>query len=97
MRRCTRSLGFFAGLATVLAGSPQAAPGDDTAQAGEAVFKTNCTKCHVSAATVARKLKGETAEEKTTNLAKFLETHQKSDPATRPALTAYLIGLTKAP
>ena len=65
------------------------------ARADEATFKVECSKCHVNPAALARKIEGASEQEKRVNLAKFLETHQKSDPATRPELIDYLISLTK--
>lgn len=67
-----------------------------TASADDAAFKAHCRACHLSPEKVAGKIKGASEEEKRANLAKFLETHQKTDPAIRPALIDYLISL-KAP
>ena len=65
--------------------------------AGDTAFKAHCRACHLSGEKAAAKIKGATEEEKRADLAKFLETHQKTDPAIRPELIDYLISLTKQP
>jgi hypothetical protein len=51
------------------------------------------TKCHQRAASVARKLKGDTLEELTAALDKFLSTYHAEDPKVRAAVIDYLIEL----
>jgi hypothetical protein len=65
------------------------------ARSDEALFKSNCAKCHARAQTLARKLPGNSPEEKSALLAKFLETHHSPSPEHRAALVNYLVGLGK--
>jgi len=58
------------------------------------VFTEHCAKCHQRAASVARELKGDTLEERTAALDKFLSTHHAEDPKVRAAVIDYLIGLS---
>jgi mono/diheme cytochrome c family protein len=62
--------------------------------ADEQAFKEHCGECHARAASLARNLKGSTAEERTTMLAQFLETHHTKDAKARTAVIDYLVGLS---
>jgi hypothetical protein len=65
------------------------------ARSDEALFKSNCAKCHFRAQTLARGLPGNLPEEKSALLTKFLETHHPPSPEHRAALVSYLVGLSK--
>ena len=62
--------------------------------ADQRVFKAHCGKCHQRAVSVARDLKGDTLEERTDALDKFLSTHHAEDPKLRAVVIDYLIGLS---
>ena len=63
------------------------------ARADEALFKSRCAECHSRAQSLARSLPGESPEEKSSLLAKFLETHHAPSPEERIALVSYLVRL----
>lgn len=56
-------------------------------------FRINCAKCHARAQTVAKGLKGDTAEARRAALEAFLSTHHADDPAIRAQIAAYLVTL----
>jgi hypothetical protein len=58
------------------------------------VFKDRCGKCHARATTLARGLKGETAEAKTAALDAFLKGHHAEDAEIRARIVAFLVGLS---
>ena len=62
-------------------------------RADEALFKSRCAECHSRALSLARSLPGESPEEKSSLLAKFLETHHAPSPEERTSLVSYLVGL----
>jgi len=62
--------------------------------ATEAAFQTHCSKCHSRASTLARRLKGDTRDERAAALSKFLEDHHLDDPAARAAIVNYLVEQT---
>ena len=66
-----------------------------TAIADERAFKEHCAICHHRASSVVRRLIGETAEERTAVLDRFLATHHAEDPKLRAAIVSYLIGLSQ--
>ena len=63
------------------------------ARADEALFKSRCVECHSRAQSLARSLPGDSPEEKSSLLVKFLETHHVPSPEERAALVSYLVGL----
>lgn len=65
------------------------------ARSDEALFKSYCAKCHARAQPLARRLPGNSPEEKSSLLAKFLETHHPPSDEQRAALVSYLVGIAK--
>jgi hypothetical protein len=62
--------------------------------ADERAFQEHCAICHHRASSVVRRLIGETAEERTAGLDRFLETHHAEDPKLRAAIVGYLTRLS---
>ena len=79
-------LALFAGATTAAAQSADPIVGEDA-------FVTDCVQCHASAARIVRKIRGGTAEEKSTWLDVFLEDHYVSDIEKKADLIAYLVDL----
>ena len=65
------------------------------ATADEISFKQYCAKCHPRPASVARGLRGKTAEERSILLDKFLATHHAEDAKLRAGIINFLIGLSE--
>jgi hypothetical protein len=88
----SKSAGLLIGAAIALTGL---ATWPVAARSDEALFKSNCAKCHARVQTLARRLPGNSPGEKSALLAKFLETHHSPSPEHRAALVNYLVGLGK--
>lgn len=65
------------------------------AYADASLFKEHCAKCHARASSLASGLKGQTADEKASQLEAFLTSHHVDDAAARAHLVTYLVGLAK--
>lgn len=86
-----RTSGSFAIMACLFI---SAAAWSDKAVADEQAFKEHCGQCHARAASLARNLKGSTAEDRAAMLAKFLEAHHTQDAKARTVIVDYLVGLS---
>lgn len=76
--------------ALVLMGHPLS----DRAAADAEAYKAQCGKCHARAASIAKRLKGATPDEKAAALDTFLVQHHAPDEAVRKRIVAYLVGLS---
>ncbi len=65
-----------------------------SARADAAQFNEHCAKCHARAAALAHGLKGQTPDEKSSQLDTFLKTHHADDAQVRAKIVAYLLGLS---
>ena len=63
------------------------------ARADATAFQSHCAKCHERVKPLALKLKGDSREERSVALAKFLETHHAEDAQVRAAIVDYLVDL----
>lgn len=77
--------------ALVLAAS---ATGASVARGDAALFDKHCAMCHARAESLARSLKGQTLDEKSSQLDAFLKTHHASDAQVRMQIVTYLVGLS---
>jgi mono/diheme cytochrome c family protein len=84
-------------MATCVAGLTASFFGEATitpALADAETFRANCAKCHSRAATIARRIKGDTVDQRKAQLDTFLATHHAEDPAVRERVVTYLMTLT---
>lgn len=63
------------------------------ALADAALFAEHCAKCHARATSVARSLKGSSADEKSALLDKLLPAHHAPDAEVRKKIVAYLVSI----
>lgn len=78
---------------TVLMATISLAAGQEQREAaqGEPAFASACSKCHKSAERIAKRVKGNTPDEKQAWLEKFLARHHTPDAEIQAELIAFLL------
>lgn len=94
MRASRMSARIFTSIAIMVCLLISMAAWSGKAVADEQAFKEHCGQCHARAASLARSLKGSTAEERTATLVRFLERHHTKDTKARTVVIDYLVGLS---
>jgi len=89
MRKTTVILGSLAMLLGGITGSHA-----EAAEAGDLAFKQSCSRCHRSAAGMAKDIPGATPQARADWLRALLARHHTPDPAVREVLATYLSTLT---